>query len=80
MRYVGDQGAALCLQEVPPQDLSANPEAAAQLGQGLAKLLGEHCTHEGGPWMECCIRMYFLDRGRPWETCQFKIMETVLVA
>lgn len=31
------------------------------------------------PWVQCCIKSYYLDKSKPWETRRYKIFGTRLI-
>lgn len=66
------------LQDVLAQNLHSSPAACQRLHALMQRLLGSNCSNPAGPWLECCIRSYFLDKCRPTETVQFRIFETSL--
>lgn len=72
------------LQGHPAQDLRVQMEdgspleACNTLQQKMDSLLGLHNGREGGVWLECCIKTYFMDRQHPLETCHFRLFGTRL--
>ena len=72
------------LQDFPAKDYQHSTEdgspspACSALQQKMQALTGLRNSHEGGTWLECCIKTYFTDKTRPVETCQFRIFDTKL--
>ena len=33
---------------------------------------------EGGPWMELCLKAYYTDPSRPWQTRRYRVCDTSL--
>lgn len=74
----------LVMQGLPAQDYNNMQQDALgsadhqMLEQKMQALQGLHPSHEGGAWLECCIKTYFTDKSRPLETCQFRMFDTAL--
>ena len=77
-------GGLTALQGYPAQDYGIKSEggspseACNALQQKLDALLGLHSGREGGVWMECCVKTYFIDRESPLDTCHFRVFGTRL--
>ncbi|GLU12895.1 hypothetical protein SLE2022_295520 [Rubroshorea leprosula] len=59
-----------------------------ELGMKFNKLLGIDMTDDGKqdknagrnpPWVQCCLKSYYLDKSNKWGSRQFRIFETKLV-
>eukprot|EP01018_Ginkgo_biloba_P005996 Gb_06783 [translate_table: standard] len=72
----------------PAADLKSSSTSLAVLKNKFYKLLGitESIKSEGEnpsrmrnpPWVECCVKSYYLDKNSPWESRRYRIFGTTM--